>query len=149
MLEINVYVSGSCRGNPGLGGFACIMSAKGKERQILGSCKKATTCDRMVLSGCENVVQWCNKVQKEPCKIIFHVKSSSILHCSKKTVGELIDKNRANHDLWNGIIRKKWAGNHTLVFVKADDEDNLTLKDKATRLAREQAVRASHEVLTR
>ena len=36
MLEIIAYTDGSCLGNPGVGGYAGIMLAKGQERVCVG-----------------------------------------------------------------------------------------------------------------
>jgi ribonuclease HI len=45
---VEIYTDGACRGNPGPGGWAALLSCKGKQREISGA-EAATTNNRMEL----------------------------------------------------------------------------------------------------
>lgn len=47
---IKLYVDGSCRGNPGVGGYAAILAYDGREKVIVGGAED-TTANRMELSA--------------------------------------------------------------------------------------------------
>lgn len=36
MKEVDMYTDGACKGNPGAGGFCCILKYKGKEKLVWG-----------------------------------------------------------------------------------------------------------------
>lgn len=48
MKEVTIYSDGSCEGNPGPGGYAAIIDAGGKRREVTGA-ERQTTNNRMEL----------------------------------------------------------------------------------------------------
>lgn len=48
MSEVEIYTDGACRGNPGPGGWAAILSSRGHRKQIFGG-EPLTTNNRMEL----------------------------------------------------------------------------------------------------
>ena len=50
MHEVEIYTDGACRGNPGPGGWAALLKAGGREREISGA-ETATTNNRMELTA--------------------------------------------------------------------------------------------------
>ena len=50
MKEVTIYTDGACSGNPGPGGWAAILSYKGREKELSGG-EASTTNNRMELSG--------------------------------------------------------------------------------------------------
>lgn len=146
MLFVKVFTDGSCLGNPGVGGYAGIMQAKGKEKIVCGNCKERTTNNRMELQAVIAVVDWLNKVQKEPCEIEIHTDSQYICHCSVHSRKSLIEEARPNHDLWFELITKGLKGRHHIKFVKVEGHSGHLMNERADKIAREEAIKARHEV---
>lgn len=48
MKRVNLYTDGACEGNPGPGGYAAILEAEGKSREVTGA-ERQTTNNRMEL----------------------------------------------------------------------------------------------------
>ena len=149
MKKIVAYVSGSCLGNPGVGGYACVMTSGGLKRKTCGACTKQTTNNGTVLDAVINGVQWLNKYQKEPCEITVYTTSDYIVKTCKKTYRELFDKDRKNHEKWQELVCKRNAGKHRIVFKKLDKEADKTLMAEAQSIAHEKAIKARHEVYDR
>lgn len=145
MLEIQAYTDGSCLGNPGVGGYAAIMQAKGKERKCVGYEVNDTTNNRMELRAVINVVKWCNKVQKEPCKVTFCVDSQYLVDCFKHNFSDLSSPSRANSDLWVELIQENLKGRHEINFVKIKGHNGNVMNERVDKLAKEQALKARHE----
>jgi len=51
--EVTIYTDGACSGNPGIGGWSCVLIANGKEKEIFGA-EKDTTNNRMELTAIIN-----------------------------------------------------------------------------------------------
>jgi ribonuclease HI len=47
---VEIYTDGACRGNPGPGGWAALLSLKGREKEISGA-ERLTTNNRMELTA--------------------------------------------------------------------------------------------------
>jgi ribonuclease HI len=47
---VEIYTDGACRGNPGPGGWAALLSSKGREKEIAGA-EALTTNNRMELTA--------------------------------------------------------------------------------------------------
>ncbi len=64
MKEITIITDGSCRGNPGPGGWAALLRYGNYKRQIQGGAR-ATTNNQMEMTALIEGL----KIVKEPCKI--------------------------------------------------------------------------------
>ena len=53
---VEIYTDGACRGNPGPGGWAAVLSADGREKEISGA-QLATTNNRMELQAVIEALQ--------------------------------------------------------------------------------------------
>lgn len=144
-MKIVAATDGSCLGNPGVGGFAAVMTANGKQRVVAGCCKEKTTNNRMELQAVIAVVEWLNTYQKQPCEIEIQTDSDYIIKTHKHRA-QLIQPSRANHDLWAELIQKGNAGKHFIKFVKVPGHAGHELNEKANALAQAEARRARHEV---
>ena len=142
MLEIIAYTDGSCLGNPGVGGYAARMEAKGKKQYCQGYEIHDTTNNRMELSAVLNVLKWLNRVQKEPCKIIFHTDSQYIIDCMKHPFDDLVSKSRPNNDLFVQIIQETIKGGHTSSYVKVKGHNGNERNEEVDKLANAQAKKA-------
>ena len=50
MTEVEIFTDGACRGNPGPGGWAAVLSVDGREKEIAGA-EALTTNNRMELTA--------------------------------------------------------------------------------------------------
>ena len=146
-LKIQAWTDGSCLGNPGVGGYAAYMKAKDKEKHCCGySANERETSPRMELYAVICVLDWVNKIQKEPCEIEINTDSEILIKCSQHSDYSLIAPERKNHDLWLQYITKRDQGKHTIVWKKVPGHSDCEMNRKADKLAREMAVKARHEV---
>ena len=66
MKKIEIYTDGSCKQNPGPGGWAAILVYKGKEKELCGG-EPETTNNRMELLSVINALS----ALKEPCEVLI------------------------------------------------------------------------------
>lgn len=64
MKEVTIYTDGACSGNPGAGGWCCILTYNEAEKTISGGAQH-TTNNKMELQA---VIEGLNKL-KEPCSV--------------------------------------------------------------------------------
>ncbi len=143
MKHLQLITDGACIGNPGPGGWACILRYGETKRELFGS-EPATTNNRMELTAaieglravrerCEiEVVTDSEYVKNGITKWIHGWQRNGWRTSSKKPV--------VNQDLWNELdelaashhVRWTWTKGH------ADHDDNNRCDELATRAAREQ-----------
>jgi len=75
MKKVQIITDGSCIGNPGPGGWACILRFGGKEREIYGS-EPETTNNRMELQAAVEGL----RALKEPCQVEIVTDSNYVKH---------------------------------------------------------------------
>ena len=144
-LKIEAYTDGSCLGNPGVSGYAGIMKAKGIERVCVGyEANPKSTNNRAELLAVIAVVDWCNRIQKEPCDITIFTDSNYLVNCHTHNRSWLTSEGRPNKDLWIQLIEKGLKGGHKIKFVKVSGHAGVEENERADKLAREQAVKARH-----
>jgi ribonuclease HI len=68
-----IFTDGSCRGNPGPGGWAAILMSKGHEREIFGG-EAATTNNRMELTAAIEALLALTR----PCRVELHTDSQYV-----------------------------------------------------------------------
>ena len=69
--EVAIYTDGACSGNPGPGGWAAVLMAQGKTREISGY-EEDTTNNRMELTA---AIEALEKLTR-PCKVKLYSDSS-------------------------------------------------------------------------
>ena len=144
MQEVTVVTDGSCIGNPGPGGWACILRCENQEREMSGS-HDDTTSNRMELMAAIEAL----RALKTPC----HVRLVSDSMYLKKGISEHLPKWKANswikangepvlnQDLWDQLdqlaqkheIQWEWTAGH------ADHADQNRADQLALQAARAQA----------
>lgn len=128
--RVEIYTDGACSGNPGPGGWAAILIARGKEKEISGFAG-STTNNRMEMTA---VIEALRQL-KRPCRINLYSDSAYIV--SAFTKGWLDNwqnngwKNAAkepvsNLELWQQLLEA--ASPHKIKWIKvkghADNEYN-------------------------
>ena len=129
MDNVTIYTDGACSGNPGAGGWAAILSSKGKTKEISGG-EAETTNNRMELTAVISALS----ALKRPCNVELFTDSQYIekainerwlvawkMKGWKRKGGEL-----KNAELWQELDRLLSVHNVTFRWVKghADNEFN-------------------------
>jgi len=71
---VDIFTDGACLGNPGPGGWACILRFRGQEREMAGN-EPATTNNRMELTA----VIMALESLKRPCPVHVHSDSKYVI----------------------------------------------------------------------
>jgi ribonuclease HI len=119
MKHIDIYTDGSCRCNPGPGGWGAVLVYKGVEKEISGG-DASTTNNRMELTAVIKALQ----ALKEPCEIVLTSDSKYLvdainqgwLESWKKRGWKKADKSPVlNVELWQKI--DELLNIHKVTFV--------------------------------
>jgi ribonuclease HI len=70
---VEIYTDGACRGNPGPGGWAAVLSADGREKEISGA-QRLTTNNRMELQAVIEALQ----ALKRPLQVRLYTDSQYV-----------------------------------------------------------------------
>jgi ribonuclease HI len=135
---VELWTDGACRGNPGPGGWAAILIARGREKTISGA-EALTTNNRMELTAAIRGLEALTR----PCEVLLHTDS---LYVMKGVTEWLPDWKRRdwrtadkkpvkNLDLWQGLeaqvarhrVNWKWVRGHA----------GIERNEQADRLANE------------
>jgi ribonuclease HI len=141
--QVQLITDGACLGNPGPGGWACILRYGDLKRELFG-CEAHTTNNRMELTAAIEGL----KRLKESCAVEIITDSEYLkngitnwIHGWKRKNWVKADKQPVlNRDLWMALddlvsrheTKWKWTKGHT------SHEDNNRCDELATRAAREQ-----------
>ncbi len=141
MKEVDMYTDGACKGNPGAGGFCCILKYKGKEKLVSGG-EANTTNNRMelraVISGLE--------ILREPCEVTVYSDSKYVVDAMKlgwargwkeKGWKKSDGKTALNTDLWERLL--SLSEMHRLRFVWVKGHDGHEYNERCDREAVAQA----------
>lgn len=140
-----LYTDGACSGNPGAGGWASIMSYKGKEKVLSGG-EENTTNNRMelmsVIMGLENIEKgYAVKVYSDSAYVVNAFNQKWITNWKnnnwKNSSGDVV----ANKELWLRLLEAMQDKDVEFVKVKghADNEYN----NRCDKLARNEIVKMS------
>lgn len=152
MNEITMIIDGSCLGNPGPGGWACILRCDGRERLLEGGVPDATN-NRMELTAAVEGL----RVLKYTCRVRVFTDSDYVRRGITEFLPRWKDngwrtqngKPVANQDLWEQL--DELAEYHRLTWVhvrghsgEADHERCDALATDAARQAKQQSLEISH-----
>jgi ribonuclease HI len=144
MKKIQLITDGACLGNPGPGGWACILRFGDKKKEMFGS-EPQTTNNRMELTAAMEGL----RALKEPCEVEVVTDSQYVkngitqwIHGWKRNGWKTASKKPVvNQDLWTELDRL--VSKHKLAWTwtkgHADHDDNNRCDELATRAAREQS----------
>ena len=146
MREVEIYTDGACSGNPGPGGWAALLQAAGRERELTGA-EPHTTNNRMELMAALRALE----ALKRSCRVVIHTDSTYLqqgmnawLENWKRNGWKTARKEPVrNADLWRALdaacerhqVEWRWVRAH------AGNPGN----ERADRLARE-AMNSGHGV---
>lgn len=120
--EVVVYTDGACEPNPGSGGWAAILSYKGRSREVSGG-ERDTTNNRMEMMAAIQALE----ALKRPCSVTLHTDSEYLkegmttwLPAWKRRDWKRKGGAIKNLDLWQRLdalaqkhqVRWKWVRGH-------------------------------------
>ncbi len=132
-----IYTDGSCRGNPGPGGWGAILMTGAHEREIWGG-EPATTNNRMELTAAIEALD----ALKRPCHVELHTDSQYVrngitqwLSLWKARGWRTMSKGAVkNEDLWRRLDEARLR--HTVDWRWVKGHAGHEMNERADRLAR-------------
>jgi ribonuclease HI len=146
MSDTCVVADGSCLGNPGPGGWACILRYGEHERVLQGSATQ-TTNNRMEMTA---VIEGLRALTR-PCRVNVVTDSEYV----RRGVTEFLErwksngwktaagKSVANQDLWEEL--QELAGNHQVTWIHVGSHSGQLDQERCDVLAAEAARAAKRE----
>jgi ribonuclease HI len=136
--QVIVYTDGSCKPNPGLGGYGIVL-IYGKARKELSGGFRLTTSNRMEIYAAIKALE----VLKEPCEVILYSDSKYLVDAmmqgwarSWKKKNWRRNKKReraANPDLWEKVLTL--CERHIVEFVWVKSHDDNPENNRCDELA--------------
>ena len=143
MKKVELITDGACLGNPGPGGWACILRHGGHSKELYG-CEKQTTNNRMELRAAIEGLS----ALKVGCEVTITTDSEYVkngitqwIHGWKKRGWTKADKSPVvNADLWKELDFENSRHKTEWTWTKghADHPDNNRCDELASMAAREQ-----------
>ncbi|MGD1092551.1 MAG: ribonuclease HI [Bryobacteraceae bacterium] len=143
MKKVQLITDGACIGNPGPGGWACILRYNHHKRELVGS-EPETTNNRMELTAAIEGLS----ALKEPCEVEVVTDSEYVKNGITKWIqgwkrnGWMTSQKKpvVNQDLWTELDRQVSRHQTKWTWTKghADHDDNNRCDELATQAAREQ-----------
>ena len=143
MKRVHLITDGACIGNPGPGGWACILRYGGHKKEMSGSAPE-TTNNRMELTAAIEGL----RALKQPCEVEVITDSEYVkngitnwIHGWKRNGWRTSSKKPVvNQDLWRELdtLAAKHSTKWTWTKGHADHDDNNRCDELATQAAREQ-----------
>lgn len=137
MKKVDIYTDGSCRGNPGIGGWGAVIVYKGVEKELSGG-EKVTTNNRMELTAAIEALS----ALKEPCEVTLTSDSKYMIDSitkgwvySWRSKGwKKADKSPAlNPDLWETLL--SLLEKHKVEFVWVKGHNGHPYNERCDTLA--------------
>jgi ribonuclease HI len=135
---VEIYTDGSCRGNPGPGGYGAILKYGDKMKELSG-CDARTTNNRMELMAVIEAL----KVLKRPCKVRVITDSNYVMKGMTEWLPGWIKRNWLsaqkkpvlNRDLWEHLL--KLSTPHQIEWKWIKGHDGHLENERCDRLAKE------------
>jgi ribonuclease HI len=140
--DVEIFTDGACKGNPGPGGWAAILRAGGKEKELSGA-EPQTTNNRMELMGAISGL----KALTRPCKVELSTDSKYVMDGITKWVfgwqrngWKTADRKPVkNADLWQALIEA--AKPHQIRWIWVKGHAGHAENERADALANDAIVR--------
>jgi ribonuclease HI len=142
MTEVEAFTDGACLGNPGPGGWAALLRAKGVERLLAGG-EPDTTNNRMELMAAIGALEALTR----PCKVVLTTDSRYVMQGIEQWLPRWVangwrtsDKKPVkNQDLWERLAAAKSP--HQVRWQWVRGHNGHVENERVDEAAREQAER--------
>ena len=138
MKNITLYTDGACSGNPGAGGWACVLIFNDNKKEMSGG-ESLTTNNKMELMAVINGL----KALKEPCNVEIFSDSAYVVNAFLNDwIGNWIKngwktankKEVLNQELWKELIQLSRI--HNIHWNKVKGHSDNELNNRCDELAR-------------
>ena len=136
--EVEIFTDGACSGNPGPGGWAALLRAGEREREIAGG-ERLTTNQRMELRAALEGL----KALKRPTRVALYSDSAYLVNCFRDGWWKKWEANGwrnagkkpvANDDLWKELVRLNRE--HDVEWHKVKGHSGHVENERVDQLAR-------------
>ena len=137
--QVTIYTDGACSGNPGPGGWGCILMYNQHKKESSGGAAD-TTNNRMEITAALEAL----KLLKEPCQVDLYTDSAYLCNALEKRWLETWSKNGwktaskssvENQDLWKELIVE--LDRHDVQFHKVKGHADNEYNNRCDKLARD------------
>ena len=137
--QVTIYTDGACSGNPGPGGWGCVLMYNQHKKESSGSAED-TTNNRMEITAALEAL----KLLKEPCQVDLYTDSAYLCNALEKKWLETWSRNGwktasksnvENQDLWKELLIQ--LQRHEVKFHKVKGHADNEFNNRCDKLARE------------
>ena len=137
--QVTIYTDGACSGNPGPGGWGCVLMYNQHKKESSGSAED-TTNNRMEITAALEAL----KLLKEPCQVDLYTDSAYLCNALEKKWLETWSRNGwktasksnvENQDLWKELLIQ--LQRHDVKFHKVKGHADNEFNNRCDKLARE------------
>ena len=137
--QVTIYTDGACSGNPGPGGWGCVLMYRQHRRESSGGAEN-TTNNRMEITAALEAL----KLLKEPCEVDLYTDSAYLCNALEKNWLETWSHNGwktaskanvENQDLWKELL--VLLQQHDVKFHKVKGHADNEYNNRCDKLARE------------
>ncbi|MCR5061237.1 MAG: ribonuclease HI [Saccharofermentans sp.] len=137
LTKVTIYTDGACSGNPGPGGWACILMAGGKSKELCGG-DASTTNNRMelmaVIQGLKALTRPCDvDVYSDSAYVVNAFNQNWIGNWSKNGWRNSAKAEVANVDLWKELVALTAV--HKVTFIKVKGHSTNEYNNRCDELA--------------
>lgn len=138
MDKVIIYTDGACSGNPGPGGWGCVL-LYGKYRREASGAEKMTTNNRMEVTAAIEAL----RLLKRPCTVELYTDSAYLYNAFEKNWLKSWQKNNwktaakkdvENRDLWESLLELYYI--HQVRFYKVKGHADNLENNRCDELAR-------------
>ncbi len=137
-MKVEIFCDGACSGNPGPGGFGCILRAGGMEKELSGS-ERFTTNNRMELLGAITALE----SLKRPCRVVLTSDSQYLVKGMTEWISGWLKRgwknskreDVLNRDLWERLL--VLAAVHAIDWVWIRGHNGHAENERCDQLARD------------
>lgn len=130
MKKVVLYTDGACSGNPGVGGWACVLMYKNNQKQLSGG-EKMTTNNRMeltaVIKGLQQLKEKCHvEIYSDSAYVVNAINKDWLAQWQLRGWKTSAKEDVMNKDLWEELITLLSTHKTTFIKVKghSDNEYN-------------------------
>ena len=138
MYQVTIYTDGACSGNPGPGGWGCVLLCGDLRKELKGG-EALTTNQRMELTAAKEALS----ALKQPCEVVLYSDSAYLVNGFNlnwlknwQRNGWLNAKKQPveNQDLWQELLRLSRI--HQVEWRKVKGHDGDAQNERCDELAR-------------